>query len=733
MTKQTSGRWSGPVTIIVAVVVAAGCATQPGAITTGEPSIGYWMAASAGNGKDQEVNAARIAAAEFPRRATGIPVTLHELRAYRARLLAPIEVPALFPAGSPGLRGISQAEITKMADYAAAHKEAGTIAGAQYCRQWADELAKIAPVMKSLEERVDLIVRGAAEKLRQGNVVEAEAAWQEAKRTDRDGARLLGLEREILIAKNRGALEMFPAVIATNFLKRAGELQKKFGSPDSSEAVVAGCLAITGDAEKAIIGIRESWKTADGQKFATQEVEKALLGPEKDVAAVRGKCWAEQVRLLAAGKKFWQAHQYADERIREAATMAEHRKTAAVGPLAESYRQMLLPAVRELVNQANSQLERDAYGIALTICRMAEAMVQFARDCQLRIPDDVTTWERRCEESRSDAQKKIAAAVQRRLLVGDFSPLTRENQRLSARVLDRCVELLSESTTNTMRAARCVIVEKLGDAPRKGDYVIECSVPESTIIDAPPVESERPVVKVGRDIHEIPNPQYGPENRGVPKTVFSQEVYCYQSTRRRCAKKVRLQVSLTCTHDNQKKNLLSLNIDFGEGKTTLEGVRMSGLEEQLDPPFLGTPRIAAARRSLPVDPWPKAVPAMLSSDAEIAEAVQKYAADRIVDAIVASESSYPVGVLAAEAVRQAKLGRKSEAANSWGLCLEYCSQLYGGKEDSAWTLQRDRMLSRISDLCGTAWKNCDGEVLKKMSDLWSEAVRSAQEAVAQNP
>ena len=178
--------------------------------------------------------------------------------------------------------------------------------------------------------------------------------------------------------------------------------------------------------------------------------------------------------------------------------------------------------------------------------------------------------------------------------------------------------------------------------------------------------------------------------------------------------------------------LLVLDVDFGEGRTKLEGVQMSGVEEQLDAPFVGPTRISTSRKGLAVDPWPKAVMAMLSSDAEITEAMQKYAANQIADAIVASASSYPVDVLAAEAVRQAKLGNKSESANYWGQCLEYCSQLCGGKEDSSWLVQRDRMLSRISDLCRTTWKNCDGAVLRKMPDLWSEAVRSALEA-AQTP
>ena len=91
-------------------------------------------------------------------------------------------------------------------------------------------------------------------------------------------------------------------------------------------------------------------------------------------------------------------------------------------------------------------------------------------------------------------------------------------------------------------------------------------------------------------------------------------------------------------------------------------------------------------------------------------------------------------VLAAEAVRNEKIGNKSEAANSWGKCLESCTQGGSGKEESSWIVQKERMLAVISDLCKTTWKNSDPEVLKKMPDLWNEATSSALDAVAgQNP
>ncbi|MEI6808658.1 MAG: hypothetical protein WCN95_08040 [bacterium] len=731
MTMHISHRWTGLAMIAAVVAITGGCATQPGSKMTADPGIGYWLAAAAGNSKQQEIYAVRIASAEFARRAAGIPGTLHELRVYRNRLAAPIEVQASFPDNSPDLTGLSPAELRQVEDYAAAHQEAGTIAGRLYCKEWADELARIPALMVSLENRIDQLLRSAEAKLKQGNIAEADAGWQGARTLDRDGAGVLHLEQQIVIAKNRSALEALSQDISNAFPKRAGDLARKFGSPVSSESVVAGCLTIATDADKAVARFRESLKTVDGQKVSSDEVEKALMVPEKDIAALRGKCWAEQLRLLAAGKKFWQAHQYADERIKEAAAMTEHRRTAAILPLLESYRQMLIPAVSELVSQSNSQLDRDAYGTALTICRMTEEILQFCRDRQLRIPDEVTTWEKRCGESRSDAQKKLGATTHHRLLIEDFSPLTRDNQKLSARVLNRCTELMTASSTNATGSTRHMSVEKLGEKAQSGDYVIECNVPEFLIISAPPIEIERTVVKIGRDISEIPNPHYNPEVKGSAKTIFSQEVYCYQSTREQYAKKARVQMNVACTRDNRKKSLLSLEVDFGEGKTKLDGVRMNGGEELLDPPFAGQTRTSPTRKGLTVDPWPKAVSAALSTDAEISDALQKYTANQIAETIVSSAGSYPVDVLAAEAVRQAKLGNRSESANYWGQCLEYCSQVGAGKEESSWIIQRDRMLCRIPDLCKTTWKNCDSEVLKKMPDLWTEAVRSATEASAQ--
>ncbi|MEI6217710.1 MAG: hypothetical protein WCP86_02315 [bacterium] len=732
MKSMTLCRWGGNIILVAALALVAGCATTPGSRTATDSNVGYWLAEIDGNAAQKEFHAAKLATAEFLRRVkSDMPATLHDLRAYRNQLLVPVEIRALFSADSPGLRGLSQAEIAKIEDFALTHKAQGAIIGSQCCKEWAGELARITPQMAALEEKVDQMVRDAETLLKQGHLVEADKAWQEARNKDRDGANVLRLEKQLLVAKNKDALESLTAEIGNKFVKRAGDLQKTFGSPESNETNTAACLALLADADRAVARYRDLLKTADGQKFSSDDVDKVLVSPEQEISTLRGKCWAEQVRLLAARKAHWSAHQYADARSREAATMAEHRRTAALAPLMDAYKQMLPAAVSDMVNRANGQLERDACGIALTLCRMAEEMLQFGRDRQIQIPAEVVIWEKRCVETRCDAQKKIAAVAPRRLLIGDFSPLTKENQKLSALVLEICSGLLSGSGTNM---ARFVTVAKLDEKTKGADCVIVCDAPEMSVVETPPVEIERSVLKIGRDIREIPNPQYNPESKREPKTLFSQEVYLYQVIRRQCAKRVRLQANLTAIQGNQKKHLLAIDTDSSDAATKLAGVRLSGEEEHIDVPFLGAPRISATRSSLAVDPWPRAVPAMLSSDADTAEAMQKYAAGKMADAVIAYSTSYPVEVLATEAVRNEKIGNKSEAANSWGKCLESCTQADSGKGEFSWIAQKERMLAVISDLCKTTWKNSDPEVLKKMPDLWNEATSSALDAVAgQNP
>jgi len=723
------------VCVVSIALILPGCATPTlsGISSSKDPHAGYWAAATSGNEKLQEACAMRIAGEEFVRRVKiPMPSTMHELRAYKNLMLSPVEIRVSY-ARSVDLQGLPPSEIEQIDAYVAEHKEAQSIQGAKYSKEWADELSKLGPVMAMLDERVNKMIRGAEAKLRQGSTAEAEAAWQDIRKIDSDGAAVIELEKLLVVSRNKGRLGVLIGEIDNSFLKKGADQAKVFGTPASSEAGVKSCLAIVADADKAIAQFKDLLQTGAGEKFSAAEVDQALAGVSKGLGVLQGRCWSEQVRLLSAKKQFWAAHQYAEARLDEIAAVADPRRAATCVAAGDGYSQMLPAAMAELVNQANSHFAQDAYGISLTFCRMAEEMIQFARDRKISIPGDAQTWEKRSKESRKDAQRRIAAVMDRRLLIGGITPVTRENQRLSTKVYDRCSELLSTITTNMTRLAWAISVEKPGEKARPADYLLECNVPDFMIISQAPVEVERAVVKIGRDIREIPNPQYNAEtNKKAPKTLFTQEVYLYQTIRKKHAKKARLQASLASVHAGQKKNILSLDTEFSDLKMKLEGVQMSSIEEQLDVPFMAPPRVSGARKDMVVDPWPKAVAPAVSSDVEIIAAIQTYAMNAIVDATIALASSYPVESLAAEAVRNAKLGNKYEAANSWGQCLEYCSELVaaepgGESKDESWLAQKERMQSWIGELCRTNWKNCDSEVLKKMADLWSEAVRSAQD------
>jgi hypothetical protein len=438
---------------------------------------------------------------------------------------------------------------------------------------------------------------------------------------------------------------------------------------------------------------------------------------------------------MASAKQYWQAYEYAEERSKELAKTPEKARAPMQKELGDGYVAILPAAAAYYVGEANKNFDQDAYGICFVLCRMSEEMIQYARDCLMPLSTETTDWEKRASDSRRDAETRLSSTMLRTVVIGEFTPTTPENQALAAKVNELSTLLLSGGK-DVARAAWGVIVEKAGTAtkPKPSDYLVQAEVSVFLVADVPPQEMERSILKVHRDIREIPNPDYDKDrNPKAPKTVFSQEVFMYQSLRMQYAKRALLKMAVSCQQQGETANLLSLDTEFTNEDGRLEAVNMSSIEQSLDVPFVGPPRISETSSDLTVDPWPKAIPPRLSSEAEIRNAMMKFAAQSIVDKIVALVDRYPVDALAAEALKQQKLRNKLEAANLWGQCLKYCCSMASSaaepaQEPPSWTSQKDATLRRMSELSATRWKDSDSSLLAKVTDIWSVAVRSTLEA-----
>jgi len=715
-----------PAVVAALLLAIPGCVTPSADKTASsrDADLGFWMACMENNVTARSAAAQKIAEREFTsRRKTAPGDSLDALRGYLQALGKPAKADTAPSAAGPAYGRLSSENAARLRAYIAAHPEEGSFNGSDYSKNWAREIEKTRSMMAPLERELEAILEDAGSRLAKGDLAGAGAALDEARRIDRNGASVVEMEKRIVSARAAGGIGAFASSVRNDAIKKADAARKIFGTPESGENAVSNCVAMLDTASGAVNRFRATLSTDGGETFSSPEVDKGLVDLEKEIAALRGICWAEQIRLMSARGQYWQAYEFAAGRLKDADAMKPHEKSAVVEPAAEAYGRMLTNGLAQYVNDANRNFSQDAYGIALVLCRMGEEMAQFAKNRGIRTGGDTAMWIKRCVESRMDTQKRIDAMIQRRILIGNFTPAGRENDKLAAMVLERCRENLAASRTNA--AAWGVTVEKAEKA-KPSDYLIECNVPDLAIVELPPVEAEREIIKVGRDITETPNPFYHPEyNKHTSKTVFSQEVFVFQRMRKKYEIKARLTLSVNCSLNNSQKTILSLNTEFGGGRNALEGVTMAGEAVELSVPFLGTPRMAETRKQLAVDPWPKAEAVRMPSEGEIDRAVQAYAVNAISESVASLAAGYPVNTFAADALKNEAAGNAYDAANCWGQCLEYCFRLAVGDKDPAdWFAVKAAMARKAAELRAGYWKDCDKDMADRMSDLWKEAVQS---------
>ncbi|TFH17168.1 MAG: hypothetical protein E4H02_03605 [Lentisphaerales bacterium] len=726
-----------PAVIACLVLALAGCVTPTldSLSSCQDPRIGYWAARTTGNETLRDGYMKSIANLELKQRSRPLPDTMQDLRTYLKELKLPVEIDVSYSENSPDLRSLSPTELQKLASFVSTHPGESFVPGEGSSPEWRDELQKISRKMESLQREVTRHIRDALEELDGGDHAAALAALNRAKLLDVDGPDVINAEKKVLLALAVINLPGLEEEIEKKILPQVEAIRNEsFGTALSSDAKVGQCLDLLTRADAALLKFRQALNTSTGETAGSPDLERVVGRIEQAVDDATGGCWAEKIRLNADKRLFWAAYEYAEQRAREAAELAPERKALLKDHLASSYGKILSQGAAHYVDQANKHFSRDAYGISLTCCRMAEEMIQFGKDLEVPESREITTWEKRCSASMADAQSKIVDTVQRRLVVGAFTPRSPEYSRLAATVYEKLVSSFSGSSDSASQLAWGVAVEKQDDVDhiRPTDYLVECGVSEFLVIDVAPVEIERAIIKVGRDISQIPNPAYDPkDNSNVPRTIFSQEVYHYQNVRVSHGKNARLKLAVTFTQKGRKKPLLALDKDYSADDNALRGVRLASIEDRLDVPFIGPDRLRDSRDALSLDPWPKATPPNLSSDGEIFAAMEQFAAETIVKSVISLVGSYPVSTLAAEAVRNERLGNNYEAANYWGQCLEYCFKLMSedsGKSKNAEPISRkDRMLARLLKLSADYWSDCDPVLLRKMPDLWSLAVRSALE------
>lgn len=735
-----------------AVLAAAlGCSTvQLCKIRTfSDPRLEYLVKGLCGDTGGQQTAAEQISAAEFARLsksfkpAAGTRV-LAPWRRYVEQLKAPIVIPNDVYAGSREI--VRRPDIEALRKYIEAHPEKLSLVGAQYSAPWTAELADAAQQVAALQAEVDELLAGARKALAEKQYGPAMSLLSRALEiTPEDPALRDRLDKLAETWAAYAAAEGLPAL--DQIRAQVEKLQQSFGQPASTTGVVAQCEKLLNDYEgklndsRTAIAIAQKMGLAKARLDALQPIQKAVADHDAVTDALRAKDWAEQVRLLSKEKLYWRAYEYLSGRIQATGEKPEARRGARLQSLKGIYLAMLPGGLEHLLGTANDSYDKDRFGLAMTLCFMAEELADYARAAGMGVPRAAEEWLGRIAETKTDTIKKLTVRLSRKLYVLDFLPaVTEEGMSFAHHVRNRCNR--SYEAPNDMVWALSVpkdkeLTEKSVERESRADYLVNGEIAEITVNTLVPQELDRQVHAVGSDlIRVVPDPLFAIK-QSKTKTVFSQDVYLFQRTRVKSLKEGRIKLAMYYRHaERNNLPLLSAEGRFPSTNAVLPRITLEAEDVYFDSPFLGTPRTSAEQQNLVADPWPTAVRHNLSSDKDIMKAMAEWALDKTMVVMDKMVAQYPVEDLARPAAVRDAQNDLLGAAEGWGECLLYCHQLAmagaasAGQDIPGWIGQRDYMLTSIGAWCTGRWKDQPAPALKNMRNLWGVAVSAANRQLA---
>jgi hypothetical protein len=141
------------------------------------------------------------------------------------------------------------------------------------------------------------------------------------------------------------------------------------------------------------------------------------------------------------------------------------------------------------------------------------------------------------------------------------------------------------------------------------------------------------------------------------------------------------------------------------------------------------------RADLRVEKLPPNKIAELSSDREIEAALIDYATEQVMTNLEILAATFPLNNLFQDGLRNEE--NPVQAAEGFGRCLEYCSQLatldknLAARTGNDWLTWREAMADRITGLKKEQWRNADPGLISKVDKLWELCVAAAIKAADQ--
>jgi hypothetical protein len=728
--------------VATSALLYSGCETTPEKYTNPEAGflVSRYHVEVKGNAKQTAaMNAYARVIAEERLRTLKEGDTLPALRRYQQKLKEPIEVSSEALDKEPSLTK-SQRQV--VGDWLRQNPTYCSFSGEKVSEIWQQELAQVDRQIRQLSEQLNATLVRAKQNAAAGKFEEAVQECQSALRIDSENAEAQTVFHD--------TYRNWAGIKCGRLLKDVGGIRdgvaartKHYETDQLTEAVIQQCEA---DLNRALAQLDDFRVWSDQNPDCRQvaaERETELHQAETQLADLRGTAWAQRIWLWREQHHYWAAYQYfigatgikeldmgRDQKHR----LLDHETSAIHQRLREAYERMLPEGMAFYIrNSARAAEGQGANGLSLVLCRMAQELRDYAETQQMQLSPDVETLRASLNLSLTKAQEALRTGLARQLIVKDFESRGDTGHELAARIYDDWLKRYPVAgPAETPVPFWLLEIKRNAEKTNTIDYVLGGTVSKCYTDTLATKELSAERIEIGLEPQEIPNPD--PKQTKKTPTIFEQERWIYERRTSQHAKKASIRADISVSFGGKTIPCATIDEEFDGMHKQLSGVQLTDQDVEHHA-ITSKQKRSSNRWELSVDKLPPNKQAQLSSDREIEDALIDFAKDAVLTNLEELVARFPLNNLFRDGLRND--GDPVKAADQFGQCLEYCSQLatldknLTAKTGGSWLVWREAMGDRITDLKKAQWRTADPILTAKIENLWELTVAKAVEAADQ--
>ncbi len=672
--------------------------------------------------------------------------TLPALRQYQRNLKSPIEIN---PDVLDKEASLSPSKRRAIGDWLRRNPQLGSFYGEKVSEVWQQELTRTDQQFRQLSEQFDAALNQARQKAGARMFEEAAQQSQAALRIDPENTEAQTLYHSIYrnwtMAKCDKLLESFAEIRG----RVAAEAQL-YETGQFSESVIQQSEADLNQAQIQIDEFR-AWSSPnpDGrQTLAERETE--VRQAETQLEGLRSTAWAQKIWLLRRQHHYWAAYQLfisatglkeLDLGRNQKHLLLDYETPALHQRLREAYESMLPEGMSFYIHNAAQAAEgQGANGLSLVLCRMAQELLNYSQAQQMQLAPGTEDLRASLNLSLGKAQKALKTALTRQLIIKDFQSWSDViyargdiGHELATHIYDQWLKRYpAEAPTETPLPFWMLEVKREAQITNSFDYVLGGTVAKCYSDTLPPKELNVDRLEIGLEPQEVPNPD--PKMAKKFPTVFEQELWIYERRVSQYAKKAIISADITVSIASKVNPCATISHEFDDVREKLPGIHL--MDQGIENHALNYKQKRSPHRGgLKVDKLPPNKIAELSSDREIEAALIDFATGQVMTNLEILAATFPLNNLFQDGLRNED--KPVQAAEGFGRCLEYCSQLatldknLAARTGNDWLTWREAMADRIAGLKKEQWRNADPGLTSKVDQVWELAVAAAIKAADQ--